>query len=90
MRGMKLRRRLTFRRAAVSAALIAGGAVFLPIALLIDPNRSVVLFGLTIVAMAALPMSGIRVVFSRSWVDPCVVFAIASVVGMVFFLGFIS
>ena len=87
---MALRLPITLRRVAVSAALIAAGAAFLPVALLIDPSRSVVLFGLCIVAMAALPMAGVSAAFSRSWVDPCVVFAIAAVVGMAFFFAVIS
>jgi hypothetical protein len=86
---MKSRPPLTIRRAAVSAALIAAGAIFFPIALVVEPALSG-LFGLCIVAMCALPMAGVSVLFRRSWIDPCVVFAIAAGVGMAFFFAVIS
>jgi hypothetical protein len=90
MRGMALRLPLTLRRIAVSAALIAAGAAFFPVALLIDQNRFVGLFGLCVVAMAALPMAGVSVMFGRSWIETCSVFAVAMVMGVAFFFGFIS
>lgn len=86
MRGMAIRLP-TCRAVAVSAALLAAGAAFLPLAIWIDPNRSLGLFGLCIVAMAALPLAGVSVMLGRSWLDTCTVFVVAVVVSIALFLS---
>jgi hypothetical protein len=84
MGGMPGRFHFTMRRLLASMTLIAAGAACWPLSLAVEPY-STKLFGFCVIAIAALPLSGVTLLFSRTWAF--IVFVVTMVMGGLFFLG---